>query len=72
MRRLDGKVAVITGAGSGVGRAAMVLFGREGAFVVGASRTQKNLDETMQSLRRYAAFVTSEYELAQKHSQRKR
>jgi NAD(P)-dependent dehydrogenase (short-subunit alcohol dehydrogenase family) len=48
MRRLEGKVAVITGAGSGVGRAAMVLFGREGAFVVGASRTQKNLDETMQ------------------------
>ena len=48
MNRLEGKVAVITGAGSGVGRAAMVLFAREGAFVVGASRTQKNLDETMQ------------------------
>jgi meso-butanediol dehydrogenase / (S,S)-butanediol dehydrogenase / diacetyl reductase len=47
MGRLDGKVAVITGAGSGVGRACMALFGREGAQVVGASRTQSNLDETM-------------------------
>jgi NAD(P)-dependent dehydrogenase (short-subunit alcohol dehydrogenase family) len=47
MGRLDGKVAVITGAGSGVGRSTMVLFAQEGASVVGASRTQKNLDETM-------------------------
>lgn len=47
MGRLDGKVAVITGAGTGVGRAAMVLLGKEGALVVGASRTQANLDETL-------------------------
>lgn len=48
MGRLDGKVAVITGAGTGVGRASMALFGREGAQVVGGARTQANLDETMQ------------------------
>jgi NAD(P)-dependent dehydrogenase (short-subunit alcohol dehydrogenase family) len=51
MGRLDGKVAIITGAGTGVGRAAMEIFAREGAKVVGVSRTQANLDETLRLVR---------------------
>ncbi len=51
MDRVRDKVAVITGAGTGVGRACMELFAREGARVVGASRTQSNLDETLERVR---------------------
>ena len=47
MGRMSGKVVIITGAGSGVGQAAMVLFAREGAEVLGVSRTQANLEQTL-------------------------
>ena len=45
--RVEGKITIITGAGTGIGQAAMVLFGREGAKVVGVSRTQSALDMTL-------------------------
>jgi len=34
--RLQGKVAIVTGAGSGIGKASVELFRREGATVIGA------------------------------------
>lgn len=48
MGRLHGKIAMITGAGAGIGRACMRMFATEGATVFGVSRTQANLDETLQ------------------------
>lgn len=51
--RLNGKVAIITGAASGIGRAASVLFAREGARLVLADMQAEALEETL-------ALVTSE------------
>ena len=47
MGRLEGKTAMVTGAGTGIGRACMVLFAKQGAKVFGISRTQANLEETL-------------------------
>lgn len=45
--RLEGKVAIITGAASGIGRATAVLFAREGARVVVADVEEEGLAETL-------------------------
>ncbi len=45
--RLQGKIAIVTGASTGIGRATFELFARHGALVVGAARTQSKLDEAL-------------------------
>jgi len=47
MGRLDGKRALISGTGGGIGRAAALLFAREGAHVVGCDLNQETSEETV-------------------------
>ena len=45
--RLAGKTCLITGAGSGIGRATAILFAREGATVAVADVARESADETV-------------------------
>ncbi len=60
MARLDGKVALITGAGNGMGRVASVLFAQEGARIVVADWSDAGGAETVAAVEAAggeAAFV---------------
>jgi 3-oxoacyl-[acyl-carrier protein] reductase len=63
MNRLTDKVALITGSGSGIGRATAILFAREGARVVVADRDPKGGHETVEAIRAaggQASFVQAD------------
>jgi 3-oxoacyl-[acyl-carrier protein] reductase len=47
MGQLDGKVAIITGAGSGMGKSSAILFAKEGASVVGADVNEEAVKATI-------------------------
>ena len=49
--RLKGRIAIVTGAGSGIGRASAMLFAREGAFVALVDRDAAGLQETRDAIR---------------------
>lgn len=49
--KLNGKIAIITGAGKGIGREAALAIAAEGATVAAVARTQSNLDETVRMIR---------------------
>ena len=49
-QRLEGKVAVITGASSGIGRATAVLFAREGAKIAVGARREELLVELVREI----------------------
>jgi NAD(P)-dependent dehydrogenase (short-subunit alcohol dehydrogenase family) len=54
---LSGRVAVVTGAGKGIGRALALHLAAEGATVVVSSRTESDLDEVVASMQGGAAVV---------------
>ncbi len=54
MGQLDGKVALITGAGSGIGRASALVFAREGAKVALADIVVEGGEETVRMVKEAA------------------
>lgn len=57
--RLEGKVALITGIGGGMGRAAAQRFAAEGAKVVGCDLFSEGADETVRLVRESGGDITS-------------
>lgn len=47
---LDGRLAIVTGGASGMGRSVSMVFAREGATVVVADRNRTGSDETIEML----------------------
>ena len=58
MGRLDGKIAIITGAGTGIGKGIAHAFAQEGAKLALASRKRENLQQTADELRPIGAMVS--------------
>ena len=53
--KLSNKIAIITGAGRGIGRAISIAFAKEGAKVSLVARTVSELEETAQLIEEYGS-----------------
>src|SRR5205823_8591921 len=52
MKEFEGKVALVTGGGSGIGRATALAFARDGAQVVIGNRNVQRGEETVSMIRK--------------------
>src|ERR1700744_1545791 len=57
-KRFAGKIALVTGASRGIGRAAAIALGREGAHVICVARTVGGLEETDDAIQKAGGTAT--------------
>lgn len=55
--KLNGKVAVVTGASSGMGRSIALLYAKEGASVIVVARRKEKLDEIVEISKDYNGTI---------------
>ena len=63
MKSLEGKVALVTGAGRGIGRAVALLLGRSGCRIILTARTTAQLEEVQEEIQQsggIAAIVSAD------------
>ncbi len=57
MGRLDGKVAIVTGVSSGMGKSTAILFAQEGAKVVMMARREEKLMKTYDEIKQFGGVA---------------
>lgn len=57
--RLEGKIAIVTGAGKGIGRETALALASEGVTVVSVARTQADLEETVKRIEEKGGKATA-------------
>jgi NAD(P)-dependent dehydrogenase (short-subunit alcohol dehydrogenase family) len=64
MKRLEGKIALVTGGNSGIGLATAKRFHEEGARVAISGRNQKTLDEAVKAIGKDVLAVKADVSIA--------
>ena len=63
--RVDGKVAIVTGAGRGIGKAIALALAEAGADITVIARTREQIEQTAEEIRQLLLQQSRSMEIAQ-------